>query len=158
MDDQRFDRLVRTFAQPRTRRWTLGALAASLGIATRAKPAKAIFCFSGQECCGPGCQTPANDPTIPGTCYNRLRAFASTRPVGLSAPSATSSASSKVDGSVSRQVRSAAPPGSIVPVTAVVRMRAASVGPMGRIAAGEGARRDGISATIDYVAGLTHPV
>lgn len=69
MDEQRFDRLARAFAQPRTRRWTLGAIVASLGITTRVNPARAYGCLIGLECCGPGCMTPEYSE-LPGTCYD----------------------------------------------------------------------------------------
>ncbi len=69
MDDQRFDRLARALAQPRTRRWTLGAIAASLGVVRRSRPAAAYdYCgvfgdrFVG---CGPNCTGTGH----PGECH-----------------------------------------------------------------------------------------
>lgn len=69
MDYERFDRLTRALAQPRTRRSTFGALVAAVGIVSLRKSARAAKCSTGTECCGPGCTTIENFG-LPGVCYN----------------------------------------------------------------------------------------
>lgn len=74
MDEHRFDQLARALAQPRTRRWTLGALATAvggaLGLPRRAGLAGEYGCVINTVCCGYSCQGPDADRDLPGTCYN----------------------------------------------------------------------------------------